>query len=324
MPPTSAIISVSHLQLRIRFSPSIGPTRNNLTSVPSGLPNQWTTVRAYLAPLALQSASLNEAQRHHHNAAPGSPPPSFPSTTAHQLGARDPDPPSSSSSRPLAYQAAAPHPSARSSVPSSSFSSSPSLWSSRAEGESKPFKPEVGEGWRSLEHYPAWTDGSAVSNHVGNLGVMSLLPRVRATASEMAQNVDPPPHEHLPPQTAMPTTTRGNGELNREAWERQRQQKQQQKQKEEQRKRNSRGSGRYSGVQLEVLGQYRRFLHAASRIQDETSRANLTAHIREKFDEGAALPGRKLDAVEWRLNYGKRKLEEVERLATNATFRFVQ
>lgn len=221
------------------------------------------------------------------------------------------------------------------------------------------FKEGEGEGWRSLRDYPSWDEEEIpegqsangnrppknVTNHVGNIGVMSDALR-RRSKEEMEEAVreaqrerekarakhrvgrpfGTPHHHHSPgigveegaaiqssstvslvsPATSLPEHVRGPTRSP---------------------PRNRLASAKYSGAQREVLHLYRCFLKTFPRFMDEATRRRLQRYVREEFDKGVALERRQLDAVEWRINYGKRKLEELEQLARgqggSATFRFV-
>lgn len=217
------------------------------------------------------------------------------------------------------------------------------------------------EGWRSLAHYPPWTNADAPSNHVGERGVMATVlrqeegrqlleeiqrekreremqktdhapshetaaqglgrmvsapiassngwdaamstswktaqeaSRSAALSNETISHHSSPPNPRLPHGSPVPTSSRRHGHR----------------------------AFPYSGVQREVLSLYRAFLKSIKGLQDDETRENLRVHAREKFNEGAALPKRKIDVIEWRINYGKRKLEELDRLGKQSTFRFV-
>lgn len=81
---------------------------------------------------------------------------------------------------------------------------------------------------------------------------------------------------------------------------------------------------RLSGIQQEVLAQYRAFLKEVRKIEDHESRANLRAHIQSEFKTNAAIPRKLLSKVEWQLHYGRNKLEDLKFMRPNSRFRMHQ
>ncbi|CBZ25628.1 conserved hypothetical protein [Leishmania mexicana MHOM/GT/2001/U1103] len=79
-------------------------------------------------------------------------------------------------------------------------------------------------------------------------------------------------------------------------------------------------SPRRSGVQAEILSVYRSMLREVSRMQDADTRRNLSAYIRQEYDKQRDIPRKNIMKIEWRLNYGKRKLEELQAMNKHTKF----
>jgi hypothetical protein len=70
---------------------------------------------------------------------------------------------------------------------------------------------------------------------------------------------------------------------------------------------------RHSGVQMEVLSLYRALLREANRRTDPGARERLRAYVRDDFKANAVeLQRRDVARIEWRLNYGRARLEELK------------
>lgn len=212
------------------------------------------------------------------------------------------------------------------------------------------------EGWRSLAHYPPWTNTDAPSNHAGERGVMAsvlrqeegrqLLEEIQREKKEreMEKKHHSSSHDALPQglgsmASARPASFHGWDTAMAATWNTAQEASLSTAPSSVplpfspsslhassapfSGRRPGRRAVQYSGVQREILSLYRAFLKSIKGLQDEETRENLRVHVREKFSEGAALPKRKRDVIEWRLNYGKRKLEELDRLGKHSTFRFV-
>ncbi|AYU78049.1 hypothetical protein, conserved [Leishmania donovani] len=79
-------------------------------------------------------------------------------------------------------------------------------------------------------------------------------------------------------------------------------------------------SPRRSGVQAEILSVYRSMLREVSRMQDADTRRSLSAYIRQEYDKQRDIPRKNITKIEWRLNYGKRKLEELQAMSKHTKF----
>lgn len=196
------------------------------------------------------------------------------------------------------------------------------------------------QGWRSLREYPAWTEEDAPSNHAGNRGVMSSILRQEEgkqlleiiKLEKQRKDIKKKQEGHRHPWSHTPTATPSGGSfptslqdawsdaLSSDVWQTGPKTTEHASTPP---RRNRRATSQYSGVQREVLFLYRSFLKTIEGLKDAQTRNNLREHVREKFDEGANLPKRKIDVLEWQLNYGKRKLEELDALGKNSKFRFV-
>lgn len=77
---------------------------------------------------------------------------------------------------------------------------------------------------------------------------------------------------------------------------------------------------RYSGVQREILSLYRELLRETRRMQDADTQSNMRRYMRQEFDKDAAVPRKHIAKIEWCLNTGKRKLEELQRMGANTKF----
>lgn len=222
-------------------------------------------------------------------------------------------------------------------------------------------------GWRSLAHYPPWTEEDAPSNHAGDRGVMSCVLRTevgKQLLDEMKiekrekqekkriQEEQQPEWEREESSGALgesfpllgslgvgttpssvwvslpalhgPLEVRGEGGEIPDTTSCRAQPRNSPSPSSFSstlRRRNYRASEKYSGVQREMLMLYRSFLKSIAVLHDAPTRQILCSHVREKFNEGAAIPRRKIDIIEWKLNYGKRKLEELNAIGRDSTFR---
>ncbi|KAG5507656.1 hypothetical protein JKF63_06605 [Porcisia hertigi] len=79
-------------------------------------------------------------------------------------------------------------------------------------------------------------------------------------------------------------------------------------------------SPRHSGVQVEILSLYRRMLREVARMDDADTRHSLAAYIRQEYDKQRDVPRKNIMKIEWKLNYGKRKLEELQAMSKNTKF----
>ncbi|KPI89937.1 hypothetical protein ABL78_0905 [Leptomonas seymouri] len=79
-------------------------------------------------------------------------------------------------------------------------------------------------------------------------------------------------------------------------------------------------TARHSGVQLEILSMYRRMLREVGRMEDPDTRRNLTAYIRSEFEKHRDVPRKNILKIEWLLNYGKRKLEDLQAMGQHTRF----
>jgi hypothetical protein len=77
---------------------------------------------------------------------------------------------------------------------------------------------------------------------------------------------------------------------------------------------------RHSGVQVEILRMYRSMLREVRRMDDLDTRRNLTAYIRSEFDKHRDVPRKNILKIEWQLNYGKRKLEDLQAMSPHTKF----
>ncbi|GET87833.1 hypothetical protein, conserved [Leishmania tarentolae] len=77
---------------------------------------------------------------------------------------------------------------------------------------------------------------------------------------------------------------------------------------------------RRSGVQSEILSVYRGMLREVSRMHDADTRRNLSAYIRQEYEKQRDIPRKNIMKIEWRLNYGKRKLEELQAMSKHTKF----
>lgn len=77
---------------------------------------------------------------------------------------------------------------------------------------------------------------------------------------------------------------------------------------------------RHSGVQVEILNVYRSMLREVRRMEDAGTRRNLTAYIRSEFDKHRDVPRKNILKIEWQLNYGKRKLEDLQAMGKHTRF----
>ncbi|KAL7701093.1 Complex 1 protein (LYR family) [Lotmaria passim] len=77
---------------------------------------------------------------------------------------------------------------------------------------------------------------------------------------------------------------------------------------------------RHSGVQIEVLNLYRSMLREVRKMDDAETRRNLTAFIRSEYDKHRDVPRKDILKIEWQINYGKRKLEDLQAMGKNTKF----
>ncbi|CCW64940.1 unnamed protein product [Phytomonas sp. EM1] len=77
---------------------------------------------------------------------------------------------------------------------------------------------------------------------------------------------------------------------------------------------------RYSGVQLQILNLYRRMLKEVFRMRDAETRFNLQKYIRSEFDQNVNVPRKHVAKIEWCINTGRRKLEELQLMNPNTKF----
>ncbi|KPA78609.1 hypothetical protein ABB37_06209 [Leptomonas pyrrhocoris] len=85
--------------------------------------------------------------------------------------------------------------------------------------------------------------------------------------------------------------------------------------------RNTGGAApRHSGVQVDILNMYRSMLREVGRMEDPDTRRNLTAYIRSEFDKHRDVPRKNILKIEWQLNYGKRKLEDLQAMGRHTKF----
>jgi hypothetical protein len=78
---------------------------------------------------------------------------------------------------------------------------------------------------------------------------------------------------------------------------------------------------RLSGIQQEVLVLYRNLLRETRKFEDPESRHNLAQRVREEFKEDSKIPRKLLAKVEWKLHYGRNKLEDIKAMRPNSRFR---
>lgn len=55
-------------------------------------------------------------------------------------------------------------------------------------------------------------------------------------------------------------------------------------------------------------------------MQDADTRRSLSAYIRQEYDKQCDIPRKNIMKIEWRLNYGKRKLEELQAMSKHTKF----
>ena len=67
-----------------------------------------------------------------------------------------------------------------------------------------------------------------------------------------------------------------------------------------------------SKLQLSVLQLYRDFLKFGSRLKDAGKVQAYREKVREEFDEGAKIPRRKFNAIEYKLRTGKNLLKSMQ------------
>lgn len=69
-----------------------------------------------------------------------------------------------------------------------------------------------------------------------------------------------------------------------------------------------------SGLQKQVLALYRSYLRAVAAKEElpAAQRAQIVAHVREQFDEGATLRRLDIDRIEWLLRSGDKKLKQLK------------
>ncbi|KAG5503697.1 hypothetical protein JIQ42_05920 [Leishmania sp. Namibia] len=79
-------------------------------------------------------------------------------------------------------------------------------------------------------------------------------------------------------------------------------------------------STRRSGVQAEILSVYRNMLREVARMQDTDTRRDLSAYIRQEYDKQRDIPRKNIMKIEWKLNYSKRKLEELQAMSKHTKF----
>ncbi|KAG5481089.1 hypothetical protein LSCM1_06767 [Leishmania martiniquensis] len=79
-------------------------------------------------------------------------------------------------------------------------------------------------------------------------------------------------------------------------------------------------SPRRSGVQTEILSVYRSMLREVARMQDADTRRHLLAYIRQEYDKQRGIPRKEIMKIEWRLNYSKRKLEDLQAMDRHTKF----
>ncbi|CCW69603.1 unnamed protein product [Phytomonas sp. Hart1] len=77
---------------------------------------------------------------------------------------------------------------------------------------------------------------------------------------------------------------------------------------------------RHSGVQLQILNLYRRMLKEAFRMHDADTRSNLQTYIRSEFDKNVDVSRKHVAKIEWCINTGKRKLEDLQLMNPNTKF----
>lgn len=80
---------------------------------------------------------------------------------------------------------------------------------------------------------------------------------------------------------------------------------------------------RRSGVQREVLSLYRALLQRARRLTDLRTQQRLSAHIRGEFRRHSAIPRKNVALIEWHMQHGKRKLDDLLALKLNSRFSIV-
>lgn len=80
---------------------------------------------------------------------------------------------------------------------------------------------------------------------------------------------------------------------------------------------------RLSGVQREILQLYRDLLKETRRMRDLRTQANLRRFIRSEFDKGANISRKYITRIEWQMNYGKNKLDELRHMSPDMRFSLV-
>ena len=69
----------------------------------------------------------------------------------------------------------------------------------------------------------------------------------------------------------------------------------------------------HSGAQLSILRMYREFLRLANKKTDTPSRLALLSDIRKEFRTNAATSRRDFVRIDWMMNRGRTKLEELKK-----------
>lgn len=77
---------------------------------------------------------------------------------------------------------------------------------------------------------------------------------------------------------------------------------------------------RHSGVQREMIYLYRSLLRETNRMDDIDTRVNLRRYIRAEFNKYVDVPRKHIVKIEWCINYGKRKLEELKGMSSRTKF----
>lgn len=77
---------------------------------------------------------------------------------------------------------------------------------------------------------------------------------------------------------------------------------------------------RHSGVQVELLSLYRQMLREVDRMTDPDTRKNLRTYIRAEFDKNVSVPRKHIAKIEWCMNTAKRKLEDLQRMSSTTKF----
>ena len=81
---------------------------------------------------------------------------------------------------------------------------------------------------------------------------------------------------------------------------------------------------RHSGIQLDILSLYRGMLREARRRTNPAARANLHRYIQSEFRANRDVPRKEVSRIEWLLNYGRNKLEELQAQKANTGFSVVR